>query len=86
MKGRFAATPPVPAVPGPSATAYGASLGGLDRNVGLELCRVTEAGALASARWMGRGNKHGVDQAAVNAMRQRLNRIQMDGSDRSAME
>jgi fructose-1,6-bisphosphatase II len=53
--------------------------GGLDRNIAMELCRVTEAAALASARWMGRGNKNALDQAAVNAMRARLNAIQMDG-------
>ncbi len=46
--------------------------GGLDRNIALELCRVTEAAALAAARWMGRGNKNALDQAAVNAMRDRL--------------
>jgi fructose-1,6-bisphosphatase II len=53
--------------------------GGLDRNIALELCRVTEAAALAAARWMGRGNKNALDQAAVNAMRDRLRVIQMDG-------
>jgi fructose-1,6-bisphosphatase II len=53
--------------------------GGLDRNIAMELCRVTEAAALAAARWMGRGNKNALDQAAVNAMRARLNAIQMDG-------
>src|SRR5205807_9298606 len=53
--------------------------GGLDRNLARELCRVTEAAALAAARWMGRGNKNALDQAAVNAMRARLNAIQMDG-------
>jgi fructose-1,6-bisphosphatase II len=53
--------------------------GGLDRNIALELCRVTEAAALAAARWMGRGNKNALDQAAVNAMRERLRVIPMDG-------
>jgi fructose-1,6-bisphosphatase II len=53
--------------------------GGLDRNIALELCRVTEAAALAAARWMGRGNKEAIDQAAVNAMRDRLAVIDMDG-------
>jgi fructose-1,6-bisphosphatase II len=51
----------------------------LDRNIGLELGRVTEAAALAAARWMGRGDKNALDQAAVNAMRRRLNAIPMDG-------
>ncbi len=55
------------------------SRGGLDRNIAMELCRVTEAAALAAARWMGRGNKNALDQAAVNAMRERLRVIQMDG-------
>jgi fructose-1,6-bisphosphatase II len=53
--------------------------GGLDRNIAMELCRVTEAAALAAARWMGRGNKNALDQAAVNAMRDRLAVIEMDG-------
>ncbi len=50
-----------------------------DRNIAMELVRVTEAAALASARWMGRGNKEASDQAAVDAMRLVLNSIQMDG-------
>jgi fructose-1,6-bisphosphatase II len=53
--------------------------GGLDRNIAMELCRVTEAAALAAARWMGRGDKNALDQAAVNAMRERLRVIEMDG-------
>ncbi|MDQ3809192.1 MAG: class II fructose-bisphosphatase [Chloroflexota bacterium] len=53
--------------------------GGLDRNIAMEMSRVTEAAALAAARWMGRGNKNALDQAAVNAMRDRLRVIQMDG-------
>ena len=40
-----------------------------DRNLALELARVTEAAALASGRWMGRGDKNQVDRAAVEAMR-----------------
>ena len=50
-----------------------------DRNLALELARVTEAGALASARWVGRGDKIGADGAAVNAMRQLINTVSMDG-------
>ncbi len=50
-----------------------------DRNLALELVRVTEAAALAAGRWMGRGDKKGADQAAVNAMRLSLNSIAMDG-------
>src|SRR5262249_50963486 len=53
--------------------------GGLDRNIAMEMSRVTEAAALAAARWMGRGNKNALDQAAVNAMRDRLRVIPMDG-------
>ena len=40
-----------------------------DRNLGLELGRVTEAAAVAAARWVGRGDKNGADGAAVEAMR-----------------
>jgi fructose-1,6-bisphosphatase II len=50
-----------------------------DRNLALELARVTEAGAMASARWVGRGDKNGADGAAVNAMRQLINTVSMDG-------
>ena len=50
-----------------------------DRNLALELVRVTEAGALASARWIGRGDKIAADQAAVDAMRVVLDTVPMDG-------
>ena len=50
-----------------------------DRNLAMELVRVTEAAALASGRWMGRGDKEGADQAAVDAMRIVLQRVPMDG-------
>ena len=50
-----------------------------DRNLALELVRVTEAAALASARWMGRGEKNSADQAAVDAMRLVLGTVAMDG-------
>jgi fructose-1,6-bisphosphatase class II len=50
----------------------------MDRNLALELVRSTEAAALASARLMGRGDEHEADQVAVDAMRQALNRIEMD--------
>src|SRR3979409_2649768 len=53
--------------------------GGLDRNIAMQVRRVPEAPALAAAPWMGRGNKNALDQAAVNAMRDRLRVIQMDG-------
>jgi fructose-1,6-bisphosphatase II len=50
-----------------------------DRNLALELVRVTEAAAIAAGRFMGRGDKERVDQAAVDAMRPVLNSVQMDG-------
>jgi fructose-1,6-bisphosphatase II len=50
-----------------------------DRNLALELVRVTEAAALAAARWVGRGDKIAADQAAVDAMRIVLDTVHMDG-------
>ncbi len=50
-----------------------------DRNLALELVRVTEAAALASARLVGRGDKEAADQAAVDAMRHVLDTVPMDG-------
>jgi fructose-1,6-bisphosphatase II len=50
-----------------------------DRNLAMELVRVTEAAAMAAGRWMGRGNKEAADQAAVDAMRLVLNTVDMDG-------
>ncbi len=50
-----------------------------DRNLALELVRVTEAAALAAARWVGRGEKESADQAAVDAMRLMLDTVPMDG-------
>jgi fructose-1,6-bisphosphatase II len=50
-----------------------------DRNLALELVRVTEAAAMAAARWMGRGDKDGADGAAVDAMRIVLDGVPMDG-------
>jgi fructose-1,6-bisphosphatase II len=51
-----------------------------DRNLALELVRVTEAAALAAARMVGRGDKEGADQAAVDAMRLVLDSVSMDGT------
>jgi fructose-1,6-bisphosphatase II len=51
----------------------------ISRNISLELARCTEAAALMAGRWMGRGDKEAADQAAVDAMRQVLNTIDMDG-------
>ncbi len=50
-----------------------------DRNLALELVRVTEAAALASGRWVGRGMKNEGDGAAVDAMRKMINSVSMDG-------
>ncbi|MFD7924189.1 class II fructose-bisphosphatase [Streptomyces sp. NPDC059740] len=50
-----------------------------DRNLALELVRVTEAGAMASGRWVGRGDKNGADGAAVRAMRALIHTVSMDG-------
>ncbi len=50
-----------------------------ERNLAMELVRVTEAAAMAAARWMGRGDKEGADGAAVDAMRVVLAGVPMDG-------
>lgn len=50
-----------------------------DRNLALDLVRVTEAGALAAGRWVGRGDKNGADGVAVNAMRSLINTVTMRG-------
>ncbi len=50
-----------------------------DRNIALELVRVTEAAAMAAGRWVGRGDKNGADGAAVSAMRRLINTVSMDG-------
>ncbi len=60
----------VPASPAPGTP---------DRNLALELARVTEAAAMASARWVGRGDKNRADAAAVNAMRLLINTVAMNG-------
>src|SRR5882672_8005898 len=51
-----------------------------DRNLALELVRVTEAAALNCARWMGRGDGKGADQAAVDAMRRAFDSVRIDGT------
>src|SRR5918996_3770257 len=51
-----------------------------DRNLALELVRVTEAAAMAAGRWVGRGDKNGADGVAVNAMRALINTVQMTGT------
>jgi fructose-1,6-bisphosphatase II len=50
-----------------------------DRNLALELCRVTEAAAMAAGRWVGRGDKNGADKAAVDAMRRLIGTVEMAG-------
>lgn len=50
-----------------------------DRNLGLDLVRVTEAAALSSSRWLGRGDKNAGDQAAVDAMRLSFNTLPIEG-------
>jgi fructose-1,6-bisphosphatase II len=50
-----------------------------ERNLAVELVRVTEAAALSAGRWMGKGKKEMADQAAVNAMRAALDGVDMDG-------
>ena len=52
----------------------------MDRNFALEFVRVTEAAALESARWMGRGDEKAADHAAVEAMRKMLGSISFDGT------
>ncbi|APU12906.1 class II fructose-bisphosphatase [Actinoalloteichus fjordicus] len=61
---------PDPAAPRPEAP---------DRNLAMELVRVTEAAAMASGRWVGRGDKIGGDQAAVDAMRKLIGTVSMRG-------
>ena len=52
----------------------------MERELTMEFARVTEAAALASARWVGRGNKEAADDAAVQAMRAVFDTIRMDGT------
>jgi fructose-1,6-bisphosphatase II len=51
-----------------------------DRNLALELVRVTEAAAMAAGRWVGRGDKNGADGVAVNAMRVMISTVAMKGT------
>jgi fructose-1,6-bisphosphatase II len=51
----------------------------MERNIAMELVRVTEAAAMSAARYLGKGDKNMVDQAAVNAMRNVLGFVRMDG-------
>jgi fructose-1,6-bisphosphatase II len=62
----------------PSALAVGKEQP--DRNLALELVRVTEAAAMAASRWVGKGNKNRADGAAVRAMRQLITTVSMSGT------
>jgi fructose-1,6-bisphosphatase II len=64
-----------PSPPGPLAVGGEAP----DRNLALELVRVTEAAAMAAGRWVGQGDKNGADAAAVNAMRELIGTVSMRG-------
>ncbi|MCW2522804.1 MAG: fructose,6-bisphosphatase, class [Frankiales bacterium] len=66
---------PTSSVPPELAVAHEAP----DRNLALELVRVTEAAAMAAARWVGRGDKNGGDGAAVDAMRKLIGTVSMRG-------
>lgn len=52
----------------------------MDRNLALEFVRITEAAALASSKWMGRGDEKAADQAAVDAMRRAFNSVRINGT------
>lgn len=52
----------------------------MDRNLALEFVRITEAAALASAKWMGRGDEKAADQAAVDAMRKAFDTVGINGT------
>ena len=62
-----------------TAPSAGTSSKAPDRNVALELVRVTESAAMAAGRWIGRGDKNAADQAAVDAMRLMLDTAEMAG-------
>ena len=52
----------------------------MNRDLGLNLARVTEAAALAAGKWMGKGDKNAADGAAVDAMRRMFDTIDIDGT------
>eukprot|EP00798_Chlamydomonas_sp_ICE-L_P030043 gene30043-35017_t len=62
-----------------SEEVAGPDYSAVQRNLALELVRVTEAAALASGRFLGKGDENAADQAAVDMMRRVLNSVQMDG-------
>jgi fructose-1,6-bisphosphatase II len=64
---------------GPSTSSRWHTPEAPDRNLAMELVRVTEAAAMAAGRWVGRGDKNGGDQAAVDAMRKLIGTVSMRG-------
>ena len=61
--------------------AYGTKIDAyVDRNIVMELVRVTEAAAMAASEYIGTGDKHGADQVATDAMRRALNCLDIDGT------
>ena len=52
----------------------------MDRNLALNLARVTEAAALSAGKWLGRGDKNAADGAAVDAMRRMFDTVDIDGT------
>src|SRR3954467_5211438 len=65
---------------GKHVTEHSSSTEVPDRNLGLELGRVTEAAAVAGSRWVGRADKNGADGAAVAAMRALITTVSIDGT------
>ena len=61
-------------------TGVSSSYQATDRNLALDLVRVTEAAALAASRWMGKGNKNEADGAATEAMRRAFDTVAIDGT------
>jgi fructose-1,6-bisphosphatase II len=70
---------PVPEGPSRAARGFSPDRPAPDRNLALELVRVTEAAAMAAGRWVGRGDKNGGDGAAVDAMRALIGTVSMRG-------
>src|SRR5439155_19012238 len=63
----------------PASIVEAPPAGAPDRNLAMELVRVTEAAGLAAGRWVGRGQKESADQAAVDAMRLMMDTVAMNG-------
>ena len=77
IHGSLAPVPPAPGTLPPDG--WNRETQAPDRNLAMELVRVTEAAALAAGRWLGKGDKNGADGAAVDAMRIILNSVSMEG-------